>query len=225
MNEPRAMMPNRPSDSTLAALPARVLRFLFALATRAPIRAQMRAAGFHFEDHAEGLNLVHAVYECRDTSDRCSGQLRSEVATTELHQWVTTHFRRFRRAMERLHPEAAVLFTETDSRYPMQSVLAMHHLIEELRTGDDFRNPALLATLEQRGLDSIELDRLACLVTDAQSMEGETSGKQDDDKRDAELVALYAWYRDWSETARRVVTRKDYRTMLGLGGKRDFAEE
>ena len=135
MNEPRPTMPNRPSDSTLAALPARVLKFLFVIATKAPIRAQMQQGGFRFEDHAEGMALVNAVCECRDRSVGGTSQARALAAIAEIHQWVTTQFRRYRLAMRRLHPDAAGLFPETDSRYPMESLLAMLHLTSRLQQG------------------------------------------------------------------------------------------
>jgi hypothetical protein len=197
---------------------------LFALATRAPIRAQMQAAGYRFEDHAEGLALVQAVHECRDKSGVCAGQLRAEQAIAELHQWVNAQFRRYRVAMQRLHPEAVALFPDTDSRYPMQSVLAVMHLTEDLLSGERSRDQALLETLAQRGLGAAEIERLSRLVTEAQSIEAIVEPDANADTREAELVALYEWYRDWSETARRVVTRKDYRVMLGIGGKRDLVE-
>jgi hypothetical protein len=37
--------------------------------------------------------------------------------------------------------------------------------------------------------------------------------------REAELVALYHWYTDWSTTARALIGRKDYLVALGLSGR------
>jgi hypothetical protein len=40
------------------------------------------------------------------------------------------------------------------------------------------------------------------------------------DAQDAALRALSAWYRDWSETARAVIHRRDYLLMLGLSQRK-----
>jgi hypothetical protein len=229
VNEPRAALPHRPSDSTLAELPARVLTFLNAIALRDPIWTLMQAGGFRTEDHAEGWALLTAACRCRQRGTFGRAQLRAQSAMSEIHQWVTTHFGRFRAALERLHPEATVLFPETDTRYPTDSLLAMAGLLDRLRQGDERldraqQDAALLATLAQRGLDGAEIERLARLVTDAQSVEGTAGDEPDVDARERDLVALYHWYRDWAETAKRLVTRRDYRGSLGISGKRETAE-
>jgi hypothetical protein len=35
-----------------------------------------------------------------------------------------------------------------------------------------------------------------------------------------DLIALYRWYRDWAETARMVITRRDYLIRLGMASRR-----
>ncbi len=65
-----------------------------------------------------------------------------------------------------------------------------------------------------------EIERLGGLVADAQRL-GEAVGEEEEvEARTDELVALYCWYRDWSETAKRLVGRKDYRVSLGIVGRR-----
>jgi hypothetical protein len=41
----------------------------------------------------------------------------------------------------------------------------------------------------------------------------------------ANLRELRAWHQDWAETARSVITRRDYRIRLGLAQRRSAAEE
>lgn len=213
---------NRPGRSTLDALPARVLTFLMAIATRAPIRALMREAGFGANDHAEGWRLLMAAGEFRERAAVDAQILRANAAIGELHAWVTVHFRRFRAALARLHPEWLELFPELDLRYPADSLLAVAALVEALRHGDAGRDPQLLATMQKRGLKPTELERLAKLVSEAQHGALVTAGQDaNSDDRTKELVQLYHYYRDWMESAKSVIKRKDYRAQLGIGCHRE----
>jgi hypothetical protein len=222
MNSTRLTTIDRPSDSTLEALPARVLTFLRAIATRSPIRALMCEAGFRAEDHAEGWRLLIATSEIRESSPGATARCRAATAIVKIHEWVTANFRRYRAALERLHPESACLFSDVDSRYPAESLLAMATLLKVLLEGDASQGAGLLATLAQRGLDSSEISRLSQLVSDAQGIDAGTAKDEPDcDDRTAELVALYHWYRDWVESAKRFVKRKDYRLQMGIVIKRE----
>lgn len=222
MNNTRVNAANRPSDSTLEALPARVLTFLIAIATRAPIRALMYDGGFRAEDHAEGWRLLMAAGEIRERCPGATARFSAATAIMQIHEWVTANFRRYRVALERLHPESAQLFPEVNSRYPAESLLALATLLGELRRAEGSRDANLLATLARRGLNSSEISRLSRLVSDAQGVDtGPAGDEPDGDARTAELVALYHWYRDWVESAKRFVKRKDYRVQLGIAGRGD----
>ncbi|MBN1612087.1 MAG: hypothetical protein JW940_35980 [Polyangiaceae bacterium] len=224
MHEPRVAMSPVPCDRTLADTPARVLVLLSAIATRAPIRDLMSQGGFSAEDHAEGWTLLTRACEYRATAAPASEHFRARSAMAEVHGWVTTHFARFRAALERLHPEAVALFPITDTRYAGDALLALAHVIERLRGNGDEHDRALRATLARRGLDGNEIERLGRLVRDAQSVGDAVDKEMEVEARTAELVALYRWYRDWAETAKRLVARRDYRAALGLAGARGKAE-
>jgi hypothetical protein len=43
--------------------------------------------------------------------------------------------------------------------------------------------------------------------------------------RDQALRDLRAWYKDWAETARAVITRRDHLLLMGLGKRRSRGEE
>jgi hypothetical protein len=92
-----------------------------------------------------------------------------------------------------------------------------------------FRHTAL-ETLAKRGYPKEELSRLRQLV-DIASGEGTAAEEGDAEATGgAEQVravvdshehvdarrALYAWYREWSETARAVIKRRDFLVRLGL---------
>ena len=138
------------SDSTLSQLPARVLTFLTAIGTRAPIRAALYQAGYRPEDHDEGWRLLMATGNIRTRSPNIAAQNRANAALTEIHTWVSTHFRRYRVALQRLHPEQASLFPEVDPRYPAASLLALATLVEALQRGNPSHDFALMNTLTQR---------------------------------------------------------------------------
>ena len=213
---------NGPSDSTLSQLPARVLTFLTAIGTRAPIRAGLYQAGYRPEDHDAGWRLLMATGAMRARSPNIAAQNRANVALAEIHTWVSTSFRRFRVALERLHPEHALLFPEVDPRYPAEALLAAATLIRALQRGDPSRDAALMNTLTQRGLDAIELTRLARLVSNAQCLDAlPAASDTETDDRTPDLVALYHWYRDWAESAKRFISRKDYWVKLGIGAKHE----
>jgi hypothetical protein len=217
MNDTRVITPS-PSESTLARLPARVLVFLTAIATRPPIRAAMYEAGFRPADHAEGWRLLTATAELRDNGTALRTHVEARQAMTELNQWAATNFRRYRVALERLHPTDATLFPEVDSRYPADCLLAMAQLLEQLRKYAKRRDKSVLTTLGRRGLDAAELERLARLVKKAQCIAPTSHEEPDEEPRTDERIELYHWYRDWAESAKRFVKRKDYRRVMGVGG-------
>jgi hypothetical protein len=217
--QPRVATTAKPSDSVLAELPARAITFLRAIATRAPIRALLGEGGYGAEDHAEGLALLTRVCDYRDTSSPGTPPSRAQSAMAAIHDWVSTHFPRLRAALERLHPSAAGLFPDTNARHPEASLLALAQVIDRLRRGPESRDSALMATLERRGLVRAELQRLGELVEAAQSAAPSSPYTPDVEPRTDELIALYDWYRDWAETARRLIKRKDYRISLGIAGR------
>jgi hypothetical protein len=97
----------------------------------------------------------------------------------------------------------------------------MGNLTRELSTGNATRDPNLRATLALRGLDEVELERLIELVRVAESANLSNPALPASEKRTQALLELYDWYRDWIESAKRFVTRRDYRNTLGIGQKRD----
>ena len=213
----------RPSHSTLAQTPARVLTFLVAIATRSPIRTLLYEAGFRSEDHAEGWRLLTAVGALREGALTATSSTRAKTALDELHVWVTTNFTRYKVALSRLHPSSTGLFPDVDPQNPAESLLAMATLIDALRTGSASNDPPLLTTLSQRGLNPTEIERLHTLIRVAQNVDGATPPEIEHDPRTDELLTLYHWYRDWAESAKRFVKRKDHRITLGLVGRRETA--
>jgi hypothetical protein len=211
----------RPSDSTLDSVPTRALTFLIAIAERPPIGAMLHEAGFTVDDHEEGWRLLKTVGTFKPGILTAPSHSAAKAAGDEICTWVATHFRRYEAALLRLHPAWTDLFPETDPRYPAACLLAVATLTEQLRHGEASRDATLQRTLAQRGLTHDELTYLTALVTTAQSATTVTTGDEERDAHTDERIALYHWYRDWAESAKRFVKRRDYRVALGISGKRE----
>jgi hypothetical protein len=211
----------RPSDSTLAQLPARALTFLNAIATRPAIRALLFDAGFRRDDHEEGWRLLQAVGALLPGALTAPSRATARTANDELCAWVGANFRRYQAAMTRLHPAWVPLFPDTNARSPADCLLVMATLTEGLRQGQASHDEELRGTLAQRGLTTDELARLSTLVATAQRAAELTTDDGERDARTEELVALYHWYRDWAESAKRFVKRRDYLTQLGISRRQE----
>jgi len=83
---------------------------------------------------------------------------------------------------------------------------------------------AALATIATRRVTPEERIRLRDLVNVAMSAPEMTSTPSDTaaagDARNKDLVALYQWYNEWSETARALIKRRDYLILMGLAKRR-----
>jgi hypothetical protein len=89
---------------------------------------------------------------------------------------------------------------------------------------------AALAVLATRGIDEAERARLSGLcdlalraapTNPAERAQAEGLAKE---RQDA-LVALRAWFEEWSEVARAVITRRDQLILLGLASRRKSGSE
>lgn len=210
-----------PSDWQLRELPARVVVFLHAVSSHAPLRATLKAGGYGPEDHAEGLRLLAVACPYRETGLDPADDEVPRAAAAELEGWARRHLKRLRVALERLHPEAALLVHEGPAPDGAEAVLAVATLLERARKLEQAQPKArALMTLAQRGFDRAERMRLLALVRDAQRAvvprSGGASVVEAEPRVAPELVALYRWYADWAETARALVARKDWRIRMGL---------
>ncbi len=84
---------------------------------------------------------------------------------------------------------------------------------------------AALETLAKRGIDENErahLRKLTKIVATSPDLDldgvDEDEAKREEERQKA-LVALRAWFIDWSETARSLIPRRDYLIRLGLASR------
>ena len=151
-----------------------------------------------------------------------------------LDNWDEDGFRRVRAALNHLHPEQAkfVFAGELAAATGPAAVVSVATLLtrfDELensktRKATRTQDRAALDTLAQRGITKAERDRLQQLVDTAQGVQEPAAPAVTDtpsaEQRRAALGELYAWYKDWSETARSVVKKRAYLITLGLAKRK-----
>lgn len=224
------------SPEVLQRTPERVLPFLRAIGTNAAIRNVMGAAGYTEAEHAEGWKLLLSVAGFSPAAPVVSthdSSARSAIA--ELDAWDESGFRRIRAALDRFHPEvASELFDGVAASSGAGAVVAITTVLDRLDgfEGGSDSQKAAMATLEKRGITKAVRQQLRGLVEIAKKAELPATQPQpatENVEQFEKLGELHAWYRDWSETARAVVRRRDYLQQLGLAqrkrGKRNGAGE
>jgi hypothetical protein len=98
--------------------------------------------------------------------------------------------------------------------------------LDQLESGTE-ADKAAIATLSKRGIDAKVREHLRGLVRVAQAgapMELPVESMASDTQKKA-LEGLYAWHRDWSETARAVIRRRDHLILMGLGKRHSHKDE
>jgi hypothetical protein len=210
-----------PSRTVVSELPLRVVLFLRTSATHGAIRAALKQGGFGATEHAEGCALLERACRYRDAPDCVKPDDEARVAIQILSQWARDHFGRFRATLARFHPAAVELFPRVHGADSAGIVQAFVRLLSWLESAEDPKHESIVQTLAGRGLDIDERNRLIKLTDEATATATCSSGSFVDELRveqvDADWLALYHWYTDWSATARALIKRKDYRLFLGIG--------
>jgi hypothetical protein len=225
------------SNEVLQRTPERALPFLRGIGTNAQIRNALAAAGYTEAEHAEGWKLLLAVSGFTPARAPVASvdDAKARAVIAELDAWDESGFRRIHAALGRLHPQVdAVLFDGISSGSGAASVVAISTLLDRL---DGFEKgtkaeKAAMATLDKRGIDASERQRLRALIEVAKQAKLPVDfvpPPPENVEQTEKLRELYVWYRDWSETARAVVRRRDHLQLLGLArrkrAKRGAAEE
>jgi hypothetical protein len=94
------------------------------------------------------------------------------------------------------------------------------HRLDELEEGSE-ADRAAIATLDKRGITAAMRGQLRALVSVAQAAKSDDAPLADTAPANQQaLEALHRWYRDWSETARAVIRRRDHLIVMGLAKRR-----
>jgi len=227
------------TQQVLDRTPVRVTKFMQGTHYK-PIRAMLQKGGFREKDFDQGLKLLRnalAYNKDGDESSSVFAPMADEVADAikELDGWDESGYRRARAALGRLHPEQCTfVFEGLTASTGMQAALGVMTFLDRLdafesspeRKSTRKEDHAALETLATRGIDAAERARLRKLTkVVATSPDLDLDGvAEEEEKREAArqkaLVALRAWFMDWSETARSVIPRRDYLIRLGLANRK-----
>lgn len=214
----------------LATTPGKVLTFLRAAATKVEIRAALFAAGYSTEEQAAGWSLLEKASGYVPNVASVSDDGAARAALAEVDAWDEPGFRRIGAALERLHPEQhTFVFGGLETARGAGSLLSVSTLLDRLdalesapeRKDTRTADRGAIATISARGITSAVRAHLRDLIRVAQTAEPPTLPVESAiTDRDEALKTLSAWYRDWSETARAVIQRRDYLVMLGLSQRK-----
>ncbi len=210
----------------------RVLPFLRSIATKLEIRLAMLNAGYTDEEQRVGRKLLLAATGYSQGPAPATADAKARAAIAELDHADESVFRRIHAALGRLYPEQDMfVFAGIGPGQGAAAVVSVSKLLERLNALDNSAERAdtreadheALATLAQRGIDAAALKKLRELVAIAQMaqpIETLDVTAKDSESREQALRDLLVWYKDWSETARAVIQRRDYRIIMGLSERR-----
>ncbi len=218
--------------SVLEGIPGRALELLRGVASNPVIHSHLAAAGFQSSDYQEGWKRLHAAsgYVPEATAPLVKSTV--VVAMQQLDRWDEDGFRRIRSGLERLHPaQAAFVFAgglaASEGAQAVIGVKTLLFRLNELESGHEreaTRNEdhAALKTLSDRGITKAERSRLQGLVDTAETLTEPPvlPALAASAARQQALLALYAWYKDWAETARSVVKKRSHLITLGLAKRK-----
>jgi hypothetical protein len=207
------------------AAPERALLFLRAVATNQQVRFAMASAGYGDAEQAEGWQLLLAASGYATQKPAQDADAVARQAIIDLDDWDEAGYRRIHAALERLHPEQdAFVFAGLEANRGPTAVLGVAILLDrldQLQAGSE-ADRAAIATLEKRGITANVREHLRGLVSVAQAAKpGDAPVVETVPATQPQaLEALHAWHRDWSETARAVVRRRDHLILMGLAKRR-----
>jgi hypothetical protein len=222
-----------PADASDEIL-ARCVLFLKALGTFLPLRVALARNGYTADEHELGWKLLHKAtgFFAPFPTENEVGTVQEAIA--ELDAADEPLFRRARAALGRLHPrQEQFVFDGLEPATGAAAVDSIERFLERLReleagasrASTREADQAALRTLAQRGVDESERERLRGLVRMARQTPEQATSTQSADELARDIDAVCAWYLDWSETARSVVTRRDHLIRLGLAKPRQSRKQ
>lgn len=213
--------------ATLDATPPRALKLIRGIAWSPAIRAQLATVGLTRADLEEGLNLI--LESCRMGLDAPEPIDPDAVraALSELDAWDERGFLLVRATLAHRFPEQArfVLSGLEPSEGP-EALAGVSRLLDRLdalehdprREETRLDDHAALEALAARGLHTEErarLRRLVDLVATSTTGRPEASRSAAGDEL-ATLTRLRAWFDEWADLCRAVLTRPSQLQRLGL---------
>ncbi len=228
------MADNELTPAQIDAITERGTKFLSAASQNENIRVMLDRGGYTEEEHKRGWEMLLDLLGYKNTASSASGPpLRQRQAAAELDAYDGPSFDRARAALDHRFPsQAAYVFEGLTAKTGAESIGAVRTFVDRvasLRDGtdptrvntreDDTAAAALLAS--RHIIDADEERRLRALIAEATSLaDMPTLSVPSPSARQQTARTLDAWLRDWRETARVLVTRRDYQIRMGLVTRR-----
>ncbi len=228
------MADNELSTAQIDAVSERGTKFLGAASQNENIRLLLDRGGYTEEEHQRGWGMLLVLLGYTNPASGAPGaSLRQRQAAAELDAYDGPNFDRARAALDHRYPaQAGYVFADLTAKTGVESIGAVSTFVDRvaaLRDGtdparastreDDAAAAALLAT--RRIIDVDEEKRLRDLISEATSLaDMPAPAAPSPSARQQTARALDAWLRDWRETARVLVTRRDYQIRMGLAVRR-----
>lgn len=217
------------TQETLDETPVRMIKFLRAVGTVPAIRAALAARGYTPEEHAHGWTLLHTasgyVHDDPELGVITDHGVSQAIAT--LDAWDEDGIRTVRAALIRHPKQAAIVLAGIAPTHGAAAVVGVKTLLDRLDALEKSKaaaDHAALKTIADRGVTSDERKRLRALIATAEKGTAMKPAPVADDGAAAEhhtaLVALRAWFEEWSEIARVAIKRHDRLIRLGLAKRK-----
>ncbi len=202
----------------------RSLKFLTA-STEPPIAKLLMSRGFDNEEREEGWALLDLATGRHLSLSPGQGNFLAQYNTDigQLDDWENIWFDVAEAALKRKAPTIYErIFENLSKSSGIEVILTTRTFISRIETlkGDSSEEAqAAVALLRKRGLKDEVIAEAAALVSKLETVEIEDEPADNTvakAAREKALKDLWAWFLDWSKTARTVVKNGNYRIMLGL---------
>ena len=216
-----------PGTRTLVDTPKRAFTFLRALGKDSRLRSIMKKYAYTQDDHLEGWRLLFKA--SGSESEQIVSESPAATAIRELDAWDEAGFHTAHAALARRFPsQAEFVFHELAPTQGPAAVLGVKKFLDRLdvlekgdgRSETHDADQKAIETLAARGFDAGERARLRTLVEIAQSEPSHPPAPSAADSHQEDLAALHAWYMEWTEVARAVVSARADRITLGVSRRK-----
>jgi hypothetical protein len=210
------------SEMSVGEKAMRVMVFLMGLRLRA-IAVALSAFGLTAEERERGWTLFQSVVR---------GKLGGSAGTnprivSKLDEWENLWFPVISASLRARHPETYdLVFRNLSQASGLEVVVVVRTLIERLdllvrptsEGGLGEAGAAAMSFLATRGVTTEKLAEGRALLTQLGSPEPVTAGttERSDEEEEAAEKAMWAWYLEWSEIARAVITNRRHLRSLGF---------
>lgn len=213
------------NPSTLERAPERAQRFLRGVVRNPAIYQAMLPMGYNAQHHQRGVVLLTEII----------GLQKVKPSSPEANK----------RGLELLGRASALdgpLMTRIDGALRYSHPAQRDRLLEGLSDATDFvaaanlrvlftrysalatsadpQDQAATRALDERGIDAAWMGKIQELLQALDTFQIEPFEPSTQEERQAALLALHAWWSEWSNNARRAITRRDWLITLGLAYRR-----